>query len=701
MPRIETYGQARVAPASPTQARFQAADNGGGVLGAVAQGLQQAGAVIDNHTQFLAELKAQQAELEAKDADNALSEGINDLIDNPETGLSSKQGKDAVDAYEPTIQEIDRRRSELSSKLGTPLAKRMFDSVAGQRMLNAKSLVARKVAGEREKWRDQTSTSRIGLAVADAGNAYQNPAISDQHIATAVNELKEFGKRKGWSPETQAMETLKVVSDARRMAAGRLTAINSDLGQKYLDTYGAAGMKQLLPEHEDAIADDIRIKQAQIMAEQRRAQSEARQAQREDAALVGEQAHDVLEMIDGGYEVDGGSLGKLATRLDALGKPVLAIRLRTAGEVQAVVSQAKSWRPDQLQGWINTRRGATQGKATPTDAAQIDAAEKLLGKMRTGIQADPLSWAVEAGVTKLAPVDFKDARSVQARVTASLGVAEKYGIKPTFFTDEEAGMLGQQIKRSNAAGKVKLATQIVQGFGRYGRDVLGSLSGNDPIFAHAAGLATMGPGGADTAQRIFAGQEAWQQKTPIPSAQAFEATPTLGKALAFTPKTRNAMMASAKAIYAGEALAGGLDPKVLDEDVWSKAVNRAAGATYRQDGSRVGGIGTYRGNNIVLPPDVAPDDFASMVGRVNAADLKALGTPRYLNGKPADPAAVRNGYLFDAGAGKYFVSIDANGTQFLRGPKGHFILDMAALAPRLRGRKPDTALGRAADWLGF
>ena len=60
MPRIPSYGDARVAPAAAVQAGFRAADNGGGVLGAAAQGLMKMGAAVGDYAQVRAQLVAQQ-----------------------------------------------------------------------------------------------------------------------------------------------------------------------------------------------------------------------------------------------------------------------------------------------------------------------------------------------------------------------------------------------------------------------------------------------------------------------------------------------------------------------------------------------------------------------------------------------------------------------------------------------------------------
>ena len=165
--------------------------------------------------------------------------------------------------------------------------------------------------------------------------------------------------------------------------------------------------------------------------------------------------------------------------------------------------------------------------------------------MRAGLKADPLSWAVTAGVANIGPVDLNDATSVQRRVRTAVAVADRYGTPLTFLTDEEASLYAGTIAKASPQQKVDMTQSIVKQFGRYGRDVLGSISGVDPIFAHAGGLAVSVPGGKETAARIFAGQQAWKDKAvALPSAEAFQAAPGLGQALAFNTKTRSALLSS-------------------------------------------------------------------------------------------------------------------------------------------------------------
>ena len=667
-------------PMQPTLVR--AVDNDGGIGGAAARGLQQAGQAVGQYAQAMDQLQDDLAETEAKEADTALAGVIGDAIDNPETGLRAQQGKNAIDSMDPTLARLRQERTKIGMGLN-PRARKLFDQAADVRLNSARSTAFQHVGSEKRTWMDKADTDSAAVALSDAANAFDNPAKAEGFIKTAMLRVDAMAARGGWSDEQILAHKLDLTSGARKDIANRLPA---DLAENYLKVF----KDQLTSDDAAAVENNIRVERNRVAAEQRRQQAEERQGQREERSLRGEQARDLLGMMDkGDLSVPAESVEQLATRVEADGNPVLALRLRTGAQVMTFTSEAKQWRPDQLQGWINSERVRVRQGGKPVDAARIEAGEKLLGDMTEGLKKDPLSWAVRAGTATVAPLDPGNAASVGKRVKTALAVSSTYGIPPKFLTDEEAAVMAGRVAAANPQKKLEIASSIASSFGRYGRNVLGSISGADPVFAHAAALATMSPAGRETAMRIFNGQQAIKEgAVKLPSAPLFEQAGGVGRAMAFTSQARGATIAAAKAIYAADAVARGVPADRVDEDLWESAVNRAAGGTYSQNGERVGGITRYRGSEIVLPPTVSPDEFPTMISRLSDADLKAWGaSPRYGNGKPATAADLRGAYLFDAGSGRYFMSIDRAGTQFIQGAKGqHFILDMNWLAPRLRGK---------------
>jgi hypothetical protein len=599
-------------------------------------------------------------------------------------GLLSTTNLDAVGASEKAKVEFAKIRDRHLKSLTTDRQRRIFTevftAVEGQDYAAIATHEARQIAGAQKG----AAAARAAVYKNRAVDLRDDPVASTAALETALIEISNRYSSEG--PDEVAYQRAIAVTDVRKQVALLHADRSLELGEQYLETY----KDEIFDVDAREVEHVIRTRRAQEAAEARRIAREKEQDDREAAAELGEQARDTIEMIDRGNIVDPESVAQLATRLEEVGKPVLAVSLRSAATVQTFKADAREWRPDQLQGWINQERTRTKGKATAEEAATIDAAETLLGEMRGKLKADPLSWAVEAGAAKMEPLDLDSGASIAKRVKTALSVADRFGTAPRFMTDEEQAHLSSSIGQADARGKVKIVGAIASGFGRHSRDVLNSLSNSDPVFAHAAGLSMVGGAQRVTAQRIFEGQEALKSKAvAIPSGEKFNAAlAPYGRAMAFTPKTRGAVIESAKAIYASFALAGGYDPAYVDELRWGIALNRAAGATYNADNKRIGGFAHYRGQGIILPTNVSPDEFGTLMGRLTDKAVKAVGdAPRYANGKPVAAADIAKGYLFDAGSGRYFVSLDQAGSQFIQGKSGHYVLDMGALVPYLRGRR--------------
>jgi hypothetical protein len=104
----------------------------------------------------------------------------------------------------------------------------------------------------------------------------------------------------------------------------------------------------------------------------------------------------------------------------------------------------------------------------------------------------------------------------------------------------------------------------------------------------------------------------------------------LGSAYSISPPTRNALIATADAIYTKRAIDSG--KTTFDERMFTKAFQDAAGATKGTDGNLYGGIIEYRGNRIPIPGNIRQDKFKSIIEQATYEDFAAVS-----NGLPEDP----------------------------------------------------------------
>ncbi|RIK92871.1 MAG: hypothetical protein DCC73_11375 [Proteobacteria bacterium] len=424
----------------------------------------------------------------------------------------------------------------------------------------------------------------------------------------------------------------------------------------------------------------------------------ARRAQAEQRVELGNRLEDFKANLDAGLPVDPEEIGRAAAAARAINRPELARAIDTMGRRNDLTARLNVLPPVELQNQINHLSGTiAAGQATAEQLRDRETAEGVLRAMTSALAQDPLSWAAKVGVARAPALDFSDEASFAARVKTGDGVAEYYRTPPVYLTNEEATRLAGQIAVASADGKMDFARRLSAGFGpRAASRVFAQVAPKEPLFAHAGGLAMLGPDQALSARQIFAGEELMKAGTAVVK----DGAGLGGQALALQPQARGAIVQAAAAIYTAEAARQGLTKDDFDDDLWKQSLNRAAGASVGADGKTRGGFHTpgsagFAGfgrrnvHPILLPADMTGEEFDDLVYSLTPQKAAAAGpsgkAPIYENGDPVLIDPTRPGYLWDAGDGKYLISTDAAGLDLWGdGGGGVYVLDVR----KLRGAKP-------------
>jgi hypothetical protein len=213
---------------------------------------------------------------------------------------------------------LRKERSRIAAGLN-PRARKLFDQAADTRLNSAQQTAFQHVGAEKRTWQDEVDTNSIAVALSDAGNAFDNPERAEIFIKTAMAGVDKMAGRNGWSAERLLAEKLKFTSGARKDIAMRLGNRSADVAENYLKVY----RDQFTSDDAAAVENDIRVERNRAAAELRRQQAEQRQAQREERAIRGEQARDLIGMMEqGDLDVPEASVEQLASRIEADGNPV-------------------------------------------------------------------------------------------------------------------------------------------------------------------------------------------------------------------------------------------------------------------------------------------------------------------------------------------------------------------------------------------
>ena len=451
-----------------------------------------------------------------------------------------------------------------------------------------------------------------------------------------------------------------------------------------------------------------RQRAAQAQAERRALQTELRQEVRGALGIMGE-----------GFNPGGQVLADLERRAERLQDAQALAMLQDAKALNVFRTEASQLTPPDLQGFVNREatRLAEKPAAKPSapgvtafELERLKLAEELLGTMNRELGKDPLSFASRVGVVRLEPLqlfdppaedggapDFPAARaSIVKRISDALVVAGHYGVEPRFLTDEEAGQMASAFADNSVDGQMALLAAISQGFGTHTPDVLAEFRAEKPTIAHVGGLLTIN-GRPETARDALTGIKALEAGNAVlpPATEIAEwGDDVLGTAFGSVPATRSAVLDTAKAIYHTRAVRRGqAAPEDVDEALFKRALQEAAGAVFTPRDVQFGGIATWRGNEVVVPPEIAADDFADVIRRLEDQDLELAsdggGAPRHEDGTPFTAEELHDdAYLVSIGHGRYLVSmtdpVDGPPAWVMgTGPNSHYVLDLTRIARQI------------------
>lgn len=535
--------------------------------------------------------------------------------------------------------------------------------------------------GQRLEKRKQDTLDAIEL---NANAVRSDPARFDDALTSAREAIENSGL-------TEASRAALSENAEMRVTAALVQSLNeTDPLQAKALLEGGELDAFLTPEAKHALTNDNQV-------ELRRRDAAAKALVVQAKAEIRE----VVDLLEAGFDPGRDRLQRLAgvARADE----GLADDLGDAVELYEFQRVARELTPSDLQGWINKERGRLNAKSgvKQVEAARITMAENLLSTMNTGIRTDPLSWAARAGTHQVAPLTLvgeeADA-SIGQRKQDAFAVAAYYGIQPRYLTDEEAQQLSEVAEGKDLDTKLALVVAVSNGFGpATAPQVFREIAAKGaPTLAHAGGLALTGDAAA--ARDGLAGLQLLADKSGAPppaGTPAYDFEALAGTAFALQPSTGGRVREFARGIYAARAARRGLAADVLDKDLWERSVQEAAGAVYLENGARMGGIVDFNGRRVVVPRDIAADQFTDVVNMLSDEDLAGAA---HGDGTPLTAADLHDGFfsnpdvwLVSAGHGRYRVAVTdpALGDPEWIGVEGGtvpYVLDLRILLPALRAR---------------
>lgn len=234
MPRVTVYQPDQIAPAQPTQARFVAADNHGGVAGGVAEGMERAGSVLDVAGQQEAQARDTLNEAAVRTLDNTYADHVRQTLYTGDDALFTKQGFDAGNARPQVEKGLDDYRTQLLGGVKDDAQRRMLAPLLDNRLSAARESIAQYVTGQTEAEDNRQSIARSTGFQQDAVIAADDPdpAKFGEQVDAGVAEITARGHKQGWADDHTAMAVAQFRSDTNaavvqsRLAKGDIDGAN-------------------------------------------------------------------------------------------------------------------------------------------------------------------------------------------------------------------------------------------------------------------------------------------------------------------------------------------------------------------------------------------------------------------------------------------------------------------------------------------
>ncbi|OHC93906.1 MAG: hypothetical protein A3H25_02790 [Sphingomonadales bacterium RIFCSPLOWO2_12_FULL_63_15] len=233
MPRIPQYGAPQVGPVQTTSARFRAADNDGGVAGAIGRGLQQAGGAMSDYAQAQVQIEETLAKTNADNlyltAQSAASAALAEF--------KAKPGKLALDARPTVDKSLDDAVNGVLAQ-ADPRTKRFLEPQLARLRSAAGNDIASYSIGQAKVYEQETGKAKLGNFI-ESAVAADDPAQRSEFIASAKAQARANAEMAGLGdPEILASEERRAVSTAHGAIVNRYLADKDiDLASAYFEAH--------------------------------------------------------------------------------------------------------------------------------------------------------------------------------------------------------------------------------------------------------------------------------------------------------------------------------------------------------------------------------------------------------------------------------------------------------------------------------
>lgn len=452
MARVPDYSQRQVGirPVGTPGFSMRAPDASG-----LARGLEQAENSLLRHVEKERENANRAALLEA---DKQLTDWQHATLFNPESGVYTRKGKNALDVTNATLAQFEEAQSRIASGLSSDEQRTQFSQIAAQRRESISRELNRYEYGERQRYYDDVDRGQLETAMQGAALNYNNPDKIAFYQRSAQEVLKAQAERKGLPDEMLQANLLKANSGMASAVISRM--VNDDPYKA--KSYFQSAQDQMTAEDQVQISRliDREIKSREI---------EARQMQAIARAELSTRVSDAQSAYLSGFDFENPPSASdfVASYGAEEGAERYAQFVKTQ-DIGTAIRQVAMASPEERAQLVERFRPAKDGVAE--DGFAVDA--KLYGTLlnsasRLGeeLQNDPATYVVSRSPLLMKAAEDAatgDPAAVEAYATAMIAEQQRLGAPaPKLLTERQAAGIAASFENTQDGGSN--AAQVIEG----------------------------------------------------------------------------------------------------------------------------------------------------------------------------------------------------------------------------------------------
>jgi hypothetical protein len=194
----------------------------------------------DQLTDTALQLQQTKDQADAYNAVNQMDAAKRNILFGPQ-GYYSLQGKDAVDAYQPTLDKLNALQKQYAGTLNNPFAQQVYNQTSSYMLNREMDSMAQHSAQETITYRNGSINGMIDSAVQNGALNYNNPTMTDAAIHTSIDGARQLAQSEGLSPDATQDLVTKSTSQAAAAILDAAMAKDPVAASKLYDQYNSAG----------------------------------------------------------------------------------------------------------------------------------------------------------------------------------------------------------------------------------------------------------------------------------------------------------------------------------------------------------------------------------------------------------------------------------------------------------------------------